>query len=104
MPSQYIPASVYNTTNGSGFVEVAKLVNDYTNGLFWITMLACFFVILFFSMNKFGVRQAIASSSFITFIVTVFFKLTGLVSDTQFFGMLLVLCLVVLYLVASMNE
>lgn len=102
MPSQYMPD--LNVSNGTGFIVFARLLNDFTFGYFWITMLLCFFVIMVFSLNKFGIRQAVASSSFVSMMVGVLFRITGLVDDIQFFGLLLVFSLIFIYLVGSMRR
>lgn len=87
MPQINITGGYYdltNTTSQGDIFGFVNTVNDLTNGYFMLGVLLVGFVILFLSTQRWGTKEALVSSSFVTAVLSVLFLTLNFINVGKF--------------------
>jgi hypothetical protein len=74
-----LPVNIQDTCNGVIYC-FAKWANDVTNGLFWVGILTAFVVVIFISVQRFGVPRAYGFSSVVGMLAAIWFATMQLIA------------------------
>jgi len=66
--------------SSNSLVDVVSFVNNSSGGLFVSLFMLAFFFVLFLNLRKYGTTDALLSSSFACFIVSIFLKAAALIN------------------------
>jgi len=73
--------TTYATPNVTGFYDMLTYGNSVTGNYFGLGLVLSLFMIFFITFRRFGNDVAFTSSSFISFILSVLLRATGLLGD-----------------------
>lgn len=89
-----------NWTNVTTWTDILKTANTNSSGWFWVFILYGIFFIALLLMSSWGFETALLASSFIGFVLGLFFAYMGLIAWTWvlvFVGLILVMILYVVW-------
>jgi len=73
--------SLYPNANITTFVKFFEYGNTVTGNSFTVGILGAFWIMMFIALKKFDTPSAFTTSSFITALVSILFKVAGLLSE-----------------------
>lgn len=90
-----------NTTlfiNQSDVVQIGAAINTESAGIFGLGILIASYLIFFFTLLRWGIRPAFATSSFIGATFAILMRLMGWINDPVLYGAFIVAIIAVLVL------
>ena len=89
-----------NMTDSNTTINILRFANEITGNWYGIMVIVGFFFVMFIALIGYGARQSLTVSSFITAIITILFRVLGLVSEKM---VLLIVVFVAIGLISLTN-
>lgn len=98
-----MPAELSNATNVIGFVTAFQYANSLTRGIFSALIIAIVTLITFILMKDYDTPRALAGSSFIGFLLSIFFWGIGLIGY-KIFAVFFFILVMSVFVAAAQNR
>ena len=94
-------AEPYNLTglqNQDNLLGLAQETNTIAGGVLGFIILVILWFVLFIAFKNYDIKRALAGSSFICALVSIFMRLVSLIDDKIMFGMIIIAALSFIFL------
>lgn len=95
-----INTSIFTNSSENIVVSMTQGVNTASGGWFGVGILLAAYIVLFFATLNWGVKMALASTTFVGVLLAMFFRLLEIVNDTVFYACIViaVIALIILWM------